>query len=513
MRITKTVAFLAAIGCAFPALPQPNVLGRAFPLTNARYGQRSGPLFAPASQADIVPSAHLVLFGSADQKIELMTSSDDGVFVVWFEVRDVVKTYHVGVRSPRGDWKEIQLPDGAIPIAAAAGGGQFIIVVPRNDGELAVLRWTAALEPIGGEIPIGKGIVTYGNGFSIVAGWIGSGFAIIGPGAFYSADIAAMLLSPSGALSAPKLIHDHTTMHQSYTFKNVSFAFHGDTFVLAWKANQEGGCFPEDCDFLLNPQARALRVSADLSAVEPIEVASYQRKVESVGGVAWDGSAFVVAWKDRTSLYTRRIPPTGAIEPEASVLSNATPQEVNGVSMSDSGAVVPVPGGIAMLWKQNEVLQQSIIRSNAVTAATTSFDNPPQRIASLGSAVAYASSSSQNAEPHYGATRVMMTIGDVTLPELPEAPRLTAMLALDGHAVLTWTAPRQKTNGYRIEQRGSDGDWLEVERWLSAADARFVSIPITGATSFRIRAWNDAGVSAYSNVASPALPPRRAARH
>src|ERR1044071_8547241 len=42
MRITRTVALLAILCCAVSAHPQPNVLGRAFPLTNTRYGQRGG---------------------------------------------------------------------------------------------------------------------------------------------------------------------------------------------------------------------------------------------------------------------------------------------------------------------------------------------------------------------------------------------------------------------------------------------------------------------------------------
>ena len=501
MYSNRIAAFVIAFCCALSALPQPNILGRAFPLTNTRYGQRSGPLFAPNADAPFG------LFGAADQKFVLMTSSGDGVFVVWFEVRDLQKTYHAGVRSPLGDWKEIQLPDGVQPIAAAAGGGQFLLVVPRDE-DFGLLRWSASLEPIGNEIRIEKTL--YGT---IVAGWVGSAFAIIGPTYRESADIAAMLLSPSGTLSAPALIYDRIQAHHSYTFDNASFAFHGNTFVLAWKANEQGGCIPEDCGFLFYPQARALRVSADLSVSEPIEVAHYSRRVDSVAGVAWDGSGFVVAWKDSTSLSTRRIPEAGPIEAEASVLPGVSVQEMANVSIANGGAVVPVPGGIAMLWKQNGELRQSIVRSGVATPAPTSFESTPQRFASFGSAIAYASMAAQGAEPHYGATRVMMIIGDVVLPEVPDAPRLNATLALGGNAVLTWTAPRKKTNGYRIEQRGTDGNWLEVEQWISAADARFVSIAVGSATSFRIRAWNDAGVSAYSNVASPALPIRRTVRH
>ncbi|PYQ28567.1 MAG: hypothetical protein DMF56_15115 [Acidobacteria bacterium] len=518
MHKMRVAVLVAAMYCMFSARSQPNVLGRAFPLTDARYGQRSGPLFAPASEANAVPNEHLGLFGTADQKLVLMTSSDDGVFVVWFEVRDLQKTYHAGVRSPLGDWKEIQLPDDVKPIAAAAGGGQFLLIVPRGDDsrewvdEFGLLRWTAALEPTGSEILLRKTLLT-SEAYHLATGWVGSAFAIVGAFADDTADTAAVLLSPSGTLGPPKLIYDHRQSGAYYSFKNVSIASNGSTFVVAWRANRFGGCFPEDCAFLLNGQARGLRVSADLSTAEPLEVASYTRNVGTIGGVAWDGSAFVVAWKDSTSLSTRRIPPAGAMEPAVNMLTDFTAQEINRATLADGGAVVPIPGGIAVLWHQGDELRQSIVRSGTATPATTSFEHAPQRMASIGSAIAYASMASQDGIPHYGATRVMMNIGDVTLPDRPDAPRLSATLALDGHAVLTWTAPRQETNGYRIEQRGSDGEWLEVERWLSSANAKLLSIPINGPASFRIRAWNDAGVSAYSNVASPTLPPRRAVRH
>jgi hypothetical protein len=460
---------------------------------------------------------HPGTFGSADQTLELMTSSDDGVFVVWSETRDGQKTYRAGVRSPLGDWKETQLPDGAKPIAAAAGGGQFIVVVPRGEMfdygwffELGVLRWTAALESIGSEIPI-HGLSELDGSASIVAGWVGSAFVIAGTSSVNQSDTAALLLSPSGALSAPKLIYDHRAFpSNSYTFPAASFAFHANTFVVFWKAAQWGACFPGSCDALFNYRARALRVSADLSVAEPFEIAPYTRNVESIGGVAWDGSAFVVAWKDERSLYTRRVPETGALEAEASV----TAQEATRVSLADGGAIAAVPGGVALLWRLNGDPRQSIVRSGVAAPAEALIDFAPQRIASSGNAIAYAYAIPQNAAPHYGATRVMMNIGDVALAQVPEPPRLSATLTSDGRtAVLTWVSPPRELNGYRIEQRGSDGEWLEVDRWLSAGDARIASIPVSGATSFRIRAWNNAGVSTYSNVLSPAPPQRRSIRH
>jgi hypothetical protein len=60
--------------------------------------------------------------------------------------------------------------------------------------------------------------------------------------------------------------------------------------------------------------------------------------------------------------------------------------------------------------------------------------------------------------------------------------------------------------------RGANGAWTEIEQWMSAANARLLQIRVEGPASFRVRAWNDAGVSVYSNEVTPAFARRRPAR-
>lgn len=108
----------------------------------------------------------------------------------------------------------------------------------------------------------------------------------------------------------------------------------------------------------------------------------------------------------------------------------------------------------------------------------------------------------------------MMETADGQLPVAPEPPLLIAR-RLDGDKVsLAWSASQGEVNGYRIESRVADGAWKEIERWLGPGDGSLTvhlarpSLP----TAFRMRAWNDRAVGAYSDEAIASSPRRRSVR-
>jgi hypothetical protein len=97
-----------------------------------------------------------------------------------------------------------------------------------------------------------------------------------------------------------------------------------------------------------------------------------------------------------------------------------------------------------------------------------------------------------------------------TAPQVPVAPSLQAQ-AVSDHAVhLQWNAVANAL-GYKIERQTDGGSWSQIAQTDSSA-ANYSDQGLTGATaySYRIRAFNDAGDSPYSeeaHVTTPATPP------
>ena len=131
---------------------------------------------------------------------------------------------------------------------------------------------------------------------------------------------------------------------------------------------------------------------------------------------------------------------------------------------------------------------------------------PNGRVAAVGSIV-------QNGAPHHGASRIIMRVVDfASQPRRPSAPSVTVR-PFNGQLRVAWTAVPDAA-GYRVEYRVGDGSWNELSRWFDAGDlvAPYPTVR-TGVTySFRVRAFNDGGASAYSEVASITPGRQRAVR-
>jgi hypothetical protein len=84
----------------------------------------------------------------------------------------------------------------------------------------------------------------------------------------------------------------------------------------------------------------------------------------------------------------------------------------------------------------------------------------------------------------------------------------------NGSFLLEWSAPPQPVNGYRIEYRlGQNGAWNELDTFYDSTARSATIAPWRNATfEFRMRAWNDGGVGAYSNVVTIAPSKQRSVR-
>jgi hypothetical protein len=97
-------------------------------------------------------------------------------------------------------------------------------------------------------------------------------------------------------------------------------------------------------------------------------------------------------------------------------------------------------------------------------------------------------------------------------PVLPEAPSSLQASATDGAVNLSWKLHGSDRTAMVVEQRsGSPGVWKNIAKLAAGATQYTDSHPVEGASlSYRVRAVNDAGQSAYSNVVR--LRPSRADR-
>jgi hypothetical protein len=87
-------------------------------------------------------------------------------------------------------------------------------------------------------------------------------------------------------------------------------------------------------------------------------------------------------------------------------------------------------------------------------------------------------------------------------PVLPEAPSSLEVKVAGGSAQLTWEPHGGDTTAVAVERRtGDHGSWERVAKLAAGAKEYADSQPAHGQSlSYRVRALNDAGESAYSNI-------------
>jgi hypothetical protein len=130
-----------------------------------------------------------------------------------------------------------------------------------------------------------------------------------------------------------------------------------------------------------------------------------------------------------------------------------------------------------------------------------------------GGGVALLGSSVLNAAPHDGTSRVVTAIARSSDVLSPGAPHI-AVRVQNGVMRVDWTAPSGTVNGYRLEYRIDDDEWVEWEQWFGpGAQSKSIRQPSFGTQfAFRVRAFNDGGAGAYSATALTKPSRRRAVR-
>lgn len=152
------------------------------------------------------------------------------------------------------------------------------------------------------------------------------------------------------------------------------------------------------------------------------------------------------------------------------------------------------------------------------------FSNPYVTYGGYATGVAYESSASGSADNARSMRSTMPVVsafrgaggtsGTTTVPAAPGAAAATAVS--EQRIDLRWSDQSSNESGFRIERSSNGVDWSEIAQ-VAANVTSYASTGLSASTVyyFRVRAWNSAGNSAYSGIASAttwaAAPPPPAA--
>ena len=105
--------------------------------------------------------------------------------------------------------------------------------------------------------------------------------------------------------------------------------------------------------------------------------------------------------------------------------------------------------------------------------------------------------------PSQGITTQATVTGSV--PQPPNAPVLQAQAISHSQIDLQWNDLANET-GYRLERRQGTGSWSEISTFTANVASYSDTVAPATQYSYRIRAFNDAGASAYSSEVSATTP-------
>jgi hypothetical protein len=458
-------------------------------------GEGSALSGGPALVVELPLATHqprVATYAAREQTLLATASSADARMIIWTEHDEKGTSIHTGFHTNDGQWTERELSADGFPATAAvaASDGTGFVVVITGGGTQKMLRLDAR----------GRGVIFPVSlpGLRAVVAWNGTRYAIITSGP----DLTGMLLNPStGVLSKPVKI-PYNAAGSPFNGK-LALASNGEGFLLAGET--------AECQFAVcgARAMKAMRLGADLQHVEADEL-TLDSVYGELAGAVWNGSEYVVAWRGVSDLlFSARVPaaaasPVRIASADADIIARSIAPMPDGTIAVAGPARTSSATRVAFLRNDGSVAQSFDIDSSTLTATPL--------LATVPDGVAYVASSIQEEAPHHGTSHVMMAIARPSITAPPGAPHVQARL-LNGAILVDWSAPAGTVNGYRIEYRIDNGAWNEVEEWFAPGSHQKAIAPSAG-TEFavRMRAFNDGGVSDYSEAAVSKPTRRRAVR-
>jgi hypothetical protein len=434
---------------------------------------------------DTVTLSPLPLGGGGETELSLAAtwqivsdaaSSANGVLVAWQEQGNHANTLNTGFRAADGSWSERALvsiaPRGCffcyeetLNVLAASDGHEFVVLT--SGYEHVLRRFDAAGAPIGNPIPLP------GDVYPQRILWSGHDYLLI-------SHPTVTRLSTAGAVTATLTLPP--SVGQSSTYASDG----NGGLLAAWidVTISEFGYFPNG--------VFALRLDDNLRPVDAAPIALDTTGVQlRTLAAGWDGERYVVAWSGASGIKAARIAANGAPSPAVASVSSQQADDID---------IAPAGGGTAIRWHVPSASQSLAFfrRDGTSTAsATISTSRFAGLLATLPDGdVAYLEASIPDGAPFESRAHVMTTIASAApLPAKPAAPLLAAQA--NG---LAWSAASQPVSGWRLELRRGDGPWVEVNPTFMPSVRSLLYPTPPEPTAFRIRAWNDAGTSEYSNI-------------
>jgi hypothetical protein len=425
------------------------------------------------------------------QIVAATAASHDATLVAWMEQdQDLSPSLHAGLRARDGGWTEREIAADVETriVAAASDGREYVLILATGSESAAVLLDDRGRVARRVPLPL----------LAVDVEWDGTNYLLLGSGNGFG--VAAATLSTGGIVSAPVGVEQAGVIP-------LGIATNGTTSIAAWIE-------PQDCPTLCIV-AGYLRIVRLDHALQRLDAASLVQPVLlNRAAIAWDGTRFLAALDNLTIL---RVPLSGeAVQTVATIPGQYASHLV----------MTGVAEGVALAWTDADgtrVNHAAVVRQDN-TMRTTAF--PPDvryytnnSIAEIpGGGILYVDTRPQLEAPHHGSFRLMARVAPPLPATRPDAPSLQAVLE-NGRIQLDWTAPPQTVNGYRVEYLIGDGSWHELEQWFDPRE-RSVALSWTVTAGvpvqFRVRAFNDTGISEYSAIAGVntprAIPRRRSVR-
>lgn len=425
---------------------------------------------------------------ATEQTLVTAASALDATLLVWTERTGEGESLWYGVRGRNGSWVEQKIAPDARRAYAASDGQEFMLVTSAPTG--AVATHVSAEGQLLNQLTL-PALTPSG------VAWNGERYATIGYDA--NANLVAVLFRPTSVLSGSVVIRPA----DSGRVGDPAIASDGRSFLATWLTRSpcQGSC---------PINVRAVRLDAALSRTDTNEL-SFPTEAASELKAAWNGRNYGIAVINHSQVRLYRIPARGDALPAATVYE--------AVGTGQQGLSLNVYGERwAIGWRdaENATNHVAVVANDATVMSRQAHDvgrassSGPVLLAAPGNLLAYVASVTNDDAPHHGAERVLMRI-DTPL-RVPGAPRLDAHLAGED-VLLEWTLPAGPVSGYRVEYRINDGSWNELEGWLEPHErsGALTALPRNASYTFRVRAWSEAGTSAYSNEMAITIGGRRRA--